>query len=188
MAKPSWLKVPDRSDVPENVETLFQKFEAKLGMLPNMPQIFSLTPEHFLKWFGYYDFLMRSEQSGLSRREREMMALVVSSENKCEYCLATHSAYLRELTGDAILPDVLIHNFRRADISEREKALLEFAYKMTRCSFEMTEEDLQPLRNLGLSDATIFEAAQVAAMFNYTNRLANALGWKPNPEYYAMHR
>jgi uncharacterized peroxidase-related enzyme len=188
MNKISYLEIPDRKSLPDAVETLFQKFEHKLGMLPNMPQIFALTPEHFLKWFSYYDFLMRNEQSALSRREREMMALVVSSENKCEYCLATHSAYLRELTADAILPDVIIHNFRKADIPEREMRLLEFAHKVTTSSFAMNEADLQPLRDVGLTEATIFEAAQVAAMFNFTNRLANALGWKPNPEYYSMHR
>jgi uncharacterized peroxidase-related enzyme len=188
MDKLSYLRVPDRSDVPSEVETLFQKFEAKVGFIPNVAKVFSLTPEHFLRWFHYYDFLLRNEQSPLSRKEREMIALVVSSENNCEYCLASHSAYLRDLTKDSILPDVLIHNYRRAELTEREKALLDFAVAITKESYEMNEQDLEILRQVGLSDEAIFEVAQVAAMFNFTNRLANALGWKPNEEFYSQGR
>jgi uncharacterized peroxidase-related enzyme len=184
----SFLRVPERSQVSSEVETLFQKFEAKVGFLPNVARIFSLTPEHFLKWFSYYDFLLRNEQSPLSRKEREMIALVVSSENKCEYCLASHSAYLRDITKDSILPDVLIHNYRRAALSKRERALLDFAVQLTHSSYEMDESDVQLLRDVGLSDEAIFETAQVAAMFNFTNRLANALGWKPNEEFYSQGR
>lgn len=186
--KLAWLRVPERSEVPQEVETLFQKFEHKVGFVPNVAKVFSLTPEHFLRWFHYYDFLLRNEQSPLSRKEREMIALVVSSENNCEYCLASHSAYLRDITKDTILPDVLVHNYRRANLSERERALLDFAVQLTQSSYEMDEGDLQVLRDVGLTDEAIFEAAQVAAMFNFTNRLANALGWKPNEEFYSQGR
>jgi uncharacterized peroxidase-related enzyme len=184
----SWLRVPERSEVPQEVEALFQKFEHKVGFVPNVAKVFSLTPEHFLRWFHYYDFLLRNEESPLSRKEREMIALVVSSENNCEYCLASHSAYLRDITKDTILPDVLVHNYRRAELTERERALLDFALAVTKESYEMNEQDLELLRNVGLSDEAIFETAQVAAMFNFTNRLANALGWKPNNEVYAQSR
>jgi uncharacterized peroxidase-related enzyme len=184
----SWLRVPERSEVPQEVEALFQKFEHKVGFVPNVAKVFSLTPEHFLRWFHYYDFLLRNEESPLSRKEREMIALVVSSENNCEYCLTSHSAYLRDITKDAILPDVLIHNYRRAELTERERALLDFALAVTKESYEMNEQDLELLRNVGLSDEAIFETAQVAAMFNFTNRLANALGWKPNNEFYSQSR
>lgn len=186
--KLAWLRVPERSEVPQEVETLFQKFEHKVGFVPNVAKVFSLTPEHFLRWFHYYDFLLRNEQSPLSRKEREMIALVVSSENNCEYCLASHSAYLRDITKDTILPDVLVHNYRRANLSERERALLDFAVQLTQNSYEMDEGDLQILRDVGLTDEAIFEAAQVAAMFNFTNRLANTLGWKPNEEFYSQGR
>lgn len=182
-----WLRVPELEGLPEQVQTLFNKFIEKTGFIPNVMRNFALLPEHLLRWFGYYDYLMRSEGQ-LSRREREMIAVVVSSHNRCEYCLASHSAYLRDLTGDAILPDVLAANYRRAELSPRERALLDFASRMTTDSPRMDEEDLEALREVGLSDEAIFEAAQVAAMFNFTNRLANALGWKPNAEYYAMHR
>lgn len=188
MEKISWLSVPEREDLPEDTQALFGKAEEKLGLIPNVFKVFSLTPEHFMKWFKYYDFLMRNEESELSRKERELIALAVSSENRCEYCLGSHSAYLREVTGDPVLPDLVIHNYRRAPLSERERAILDFAVKMTHRSFEMEREDLQPLYDVGLSDETIFEVAQVAGMFNLTNRMANALGWKPNEAFYYQHR
>jgi uncharacterized peroxidase-related enzyme len=142
-----------------------------------------------LRWFRYYDFLMRNEdQSHLTRKEREMIAVVVSSANECEYCLASHSAYLREISGDPVLPDVLAANYRRAHLTPREHALLEFAHQITVDSAVMSSADVQMLRAIGLSDEAIFEAAQVAAMFNFTNRVANAMGWVPNEVYYHQHR
>ena len=185
----AWVKVPEPKNLPEEVQVLFGKFEEKTGFVPNVARNFALTPEHFMRWFRYYDFLMRDErQSNLTRKEREMIAVVVSSANQCEYCLASHSAYLREISGDKILPDVLIANFRRAHLSPREHALLEFAYHLTVDSGSMSNADVQMLRSLGLSDQAIFEAAQVAAMFNFTNRLANSMGWVPNEVYYSQGR
>ncbi len=184
----SWVRVPDREELPEDVQALFAKAEEKFGFIPNVFRIFALTPEHLMRWFKYYDFLMRNEQSALSRAEREMIALTVSAENHCEYCLGSHSAYLRELSDDHIKAEVITHNYRRAELSRRERALLDFAVRLTSESFRMTPEDLEPLRQAGFSDEAIFEAAQVAAMFNFTNRLANALGWKPNEAYYSQHR
>ena len=185
----AWVKVPDESELPQEVRALFEKFREKTGFVPNVARNFALTPEHFLRWFRYYDFLMRNEeQSHLSRREREMIAVVVSAANACEYCLASHSAYLREITGDPVLPDVLAANYRRARLTAREQALLEFAYQITVDSATMSPADVQRLRSLGYSDEAIFEAAQVAAMFNFTNRLANVMGWVPNEVYYHMHR
>ena len=185
----AWVKVPDTRGLPEDVLTLFAKFEEKTGFVPNVAKNFALMPEHFLRWFRYYDFLMRNQDhSQLSRKEREMMAVVVSSANECEYRLASHSAYLREISGDPILPDVLAANYRRAHLTARERALLDFAYKLTTESPKMNQADLQMLRSLGFSDEAIFEAAQVAAMFNFTNRIANALGWVPNEVYYSQGR
>lgn len=188
MERLSRLRVPERHELPDEVQALFAKAEEKLGLVPNVFRVFSLTPEHFLRWFKYYDYLMRNEESELSRAEREMIALVVSSENRCDYCLTSHGAYLRQLTHDPVKADTLSHNYRHAELSPRERALCDFAVKLTRRSFEMETEDLAPLRAVGLSDEAIFEVAQVAAMFNFTNRLANALGWKPNEAYYHQHR
>jgi uncharacterized peroxidase-related enzyme len=185
----AWVKVPEPEGLPEEVRTLFAKFEEKTGFVPNVAKNFALLPEHFLRWFRYYDFLMRNQDhSQLTRKEREMMAVVVSSANECEYCLASHSAYLREISGDPILPDVLAANYRRAHLTARERALLDFAHKTTIESPKMSPTDLQILRSLGFSDEAIFEAAQVVAMFNFTNRIANAMGWVPNDVYYGQGR
>lgn len=185
----AWVRVPEESEMSEDVRVLFGKFKEKTGFIPNVARNFALTPEHFLRWFRYYDFLMRNEdQSHLTRKEREMIAVVVSSANECEYCLASHSAYLREITGDPVLPDVLAANYRRAHLTPREHALLEFAHQITVDSAVMSSADVQMLRAIGLSDEAIFEAAQVAAMFNFTNRIANAMGWVPNEIYYHLHR
>jgi uncharacterized peroxidase-related enzyme len=185
----AWVRVPDEAELPEDVRALFGKFRDKTGFVPNVARNFALTPEHFLRWFRYYDFLMRGEeQSHLSRKEREMIAVVVSAANECEYCLASHSAYLREITGDPVLPDVLAANYRRAHLTPREHALLEFVHQITVDSAVMSSADVQMLRTIGYSDEAIFEAAQVAAMFNFTNRIANAMGWVPNEEYYYQHR
>lgn len=185
----AWVKVPVESEAPEDVQVLFGKFKEKTGFIPNVARNFALTPEHFIRWFRYYDFLMRNEdKSQLSRKEREMIAVVVSSANQCEYCLASHSAYLREITGDPVLPDVLAANFRRAHLTAREHALLEFAHQITVDSAVMSSADVQLLRAIGFSDEAIFETAQVAAMFNFTNRIANSMGWVPNEVYYHQHR
>jgi uncharacterized peroxidase-related enzyme len=187
----SYLHTPTDAELPEHVREMFAAAREQTGFVPNVMRNFALTPEHFVKWFDYYNFLQKRDDSTLTRKEREMVALVVSAENSCEYCLATHSAFLRALDGSEaakINTDVLIHNYRRADLSQRERAMCDFAMKMTVAAHEMTERDLEPLQDVGLSDAEISELAQVAAMFNFTNRLANALGWKPNPEYYGMHR
>lgn len=179
----SWLRVPEERELPEEVQALFARFQEKTGFVPNVARAFALSPR-FLLWFRYYDALMRGEGL-LSREEREAMAIAISGENRCEYCVASHKRYLKDLIQDPILPEVLAANPRRAEMPPRMRALVAFALKVTHGHHQMTEEDLRPLREVGLSDEAILEAAEIAAMFNFTNRLLNALGFKPNPEYYA---
>ncbi|GAB5602212.1 peroxidase-related enzyme [Thermus sp. FJN-A] len=179
----SWLRVPEEAELSEEVQALFAQFREKMGFVPNVARILALSPR-FLLWFRYYDTLMRGEGL-LAREEKEAMAIAISGENRCEYCTASHKKYLKDLTGDAVLPEVLAANPRRAEMPERMKALVDFALQVTHRPHEMTEKDLEPLRRVGLSDEAILEAAEVAAMFHFTNRLLNAIGAKPNPEYYA---
>lgn len=185
----SWLKVPATDDLPDDVRTLFAKAEEKLGHVPNVFRVFALKPKLFMLWFRYYDYLMRDEkESQLTRAERELIGVAVSAENRCEYCLGAHSAYLRELDPDHVKTEVVTHNYRRANLSRRERAMLDFAVRMTTDSHTMDPSGLTDLHEAGLSDEAIFEVAQVAAMFNFTNRLANALGWRPNEHYYQAFR
>lgn len=187
----TWLNMPEEKELPEDMQTLFGKAKHALGEVPNVFRVFGLAPKHFMKWFKYYDYLMRNDNSdydGVSPAEREMIAVVVSAENRCEYCLGSHTSYLRGHIKDPVKAELLSHNYRRADLSTRERTMLDFAVKMTNESEKMSPDDLAILREEGFSDEAIFDIAQVVAMFNSTNRMANALGWKPNHSYYGDHR
>jgi uncharacterized peroxidase-related enzyme len=183
----SWLRVPATDDVPDEVVELWQKPLEKLGFVPNVLRVVALRPAHLLAWWAYYDELMRGE-SGLSKARREMIAVVVSTANRCHYCIVSHSAALRKLTGDPVLVEQLATNYKYAPLDERDRSMLDFATKLTEQSHRCGPEDAEALRAAGWSDEEIMDIAQVAAMFNFTNRLASGLGWVPNREYYSLAR
>jgi uncharacterized peroxidase-related enzyme len=183
----TWLSVPSEDDVPEAVQELFDKPLEKLGFVPNVLRVMALRPDHLLGWWAYYDELMRGE-SGLTKEQREMIAVVVSAQNRCHYCVVSHSAALRKLTGDPDLADQLATNYRYAPVTSAERAMLDYAVKVTGESSACTEEDVEALRDAGWTDEDILDIAQVTAMFNFTNRLASGLGWVPNPEYFSLGR
>jgi uncharacterized peroxidase-related enzyme len=183
----SWLSVPAAEDVPDEVVELWQQPLEKLGFVPNVLRVFALRPAHLLGWWAYYDELMRGE-SGLSKAQREMIAVVVSATNRCHYCIVSHSAALRKLTGDPVLVDQLATNHKYAPLDERDRAMLDFAVRLTEESHRCGPGDVEALRAAGWSDEEVMDIAQVAAMFNFTNRLASGLGWVPNREYYSLGR
>jgi uncharacterized peroxidase-related enzyme len=181
----SWLGVPPQEDAPPGVKAMYDKADEKLGFVPNVLRVYSLKPNHLELWNAFYDDLMRGE-SGLTRPQREMIAVVVSTANRCHYCMVSHSAYLRKLTGDPVLVEQLRTNYRYAEIEPRERAMLDFAVKLTEQSSSCTEADVEALREAGWSDEDIFDITEVAAMFNFTNRLASGLGWVPNDEFVTL--
>ena len=183
----SWLHVPAEEDVPDEAKELWATPLERLGFVPNVMRTFSLRPDHLVRWWSYYDELLRGE-SGLTKVQREMIAVVVSAANRCHYCLVSHGAALRKLTGDAALADTLATGYKYAELEPAERAMLDFAVKLTVASSECTEDDVERLREAGWSDEDVFDIAQVAAMFNFTNRLASGLGWRPNPEYFSLGR
>jgi uncharacterized peroxidase-related enzyme len=134
-----------------------------------------------------YDDLMLAE-SGLSKLEREMVAVAVSAENRCHYCLVAHGAAVRALSGDPALGEAIAMNYRVAPITPRQRAMLDFAVKATRASAAIEEADREALRAHGLSDRDIWDLAAVAGFFNMTNRLASATGMRPNDDYHAQAR
>lgn len=178
----SWLRVPAKEDAPPAVKELFDKAEERLGFIPNVLRIYALRPRHLELWNAFYDDLLRGE-STLTREQREMIAVVVSTTNRCHYCMVSHSAYLRKLTGDLLLVEQLRTNYKYAELEPRDRAMLDFAVKLTEHSSSCTEEDIDVLRDAGWSDEEVMDIAQVAAMFNFTNRLASGLGWVPNDEF-----
>jgi len=183
----AWLHVPPDDEIPAEAKELWEKPLEKLGFVPNVLRIFALRPQLLLRWWAYYDELMRGE-SGLTKAQREMIAVVVSARNRCHYCIVSHSAALRKLTEDPVLVDQLATDYRVALVEPRERAMLDFAVKLTEASDRCTEEDVEALRRAGWTDEDVFDIAQTAAMFNFTNRLASGLGWAPNREYFSLGR
>jgi uncharacterized peroxidase-related enzyme len=182
-----WLHVPGPDEVPEEVEALWAKPLEKLGFVPNVLRVYAIRPRHLQLWNEFYDELMRGE-SGLTKAQREMIAVVVSATNRCHYCIVSHSAALRKLTGDPILVEQLQTNHAYAKVDLKERAMLDFAVKLTEQSHRCTEADVETLREAGWTDEDIMDIAEVAAMFNFTNRLASGLGWLPNDEYVSLGR
>ncbi|GAB4429565.1 MAG: peroxidase-related enzyme [Chloroflexi bacterium OHK40] len=183
----SRLPVPEESELPEDIQELFAKNREKPGFVPNVFRAYSLRPAALRGFVALYDALMASE-SGLSKAEREMIAVVVSALNSCHYCLISHGAVLRVRTRDPRLADTIAANYRAAALTPRQRAMLDYAVKVTRASAEIGDGDLELLREHGFSDEEIFDITQIAAFFNYSNRVASALGQRPNEEFYGMAR
>jgi uncharacterized peroxidase-related enzyme len=182
-----WLDVPGADEAPEEVKELWAKPLEKLGFVPNVLRVYAIRPRHLQLWNEFYDELMRGD-SGLTKAQREMIAVVVSTTNRCHYCIVSHSAALRKLTGDPLLVEQLQTNQAYARVDAKERAMLDFAVKLTERSHTCAEADVDALRDAGWNDEEIMDIAEVTAMFNFTNRLASGLGWRPNPEYVSLGR
>jgi uncharacterized peroxidase-related enzyme len=183
----SWLRVPDEDEVPASARELWEKPLERLGFVPNVLRVYALRPRHLELWNAFYEELMRGE-SALSKAQREMIAVVVSTVNRCHYCMVSHAAALRKLTEDQLLVEQLLTNHRYARVEPRERAMLDFAVKLTEQSHRCSEDDVAELRDAGWADEDIMDIAEVTAMFNFTNRLASGLGWLPNDEFVGLGR
>jgi uncharacterized peroxidase-related enzyme len=181
------LDLPEADPLPEDVATLFAKCDAKLGLTPWVLRAYAHAPEKLRAFSAMYNDLMLGE-SGLSKLEREMIAVAVSSVNRCWYCVVAHGAAVRELSGDPALGEALAVNYRVAPLTPRQRAMLDFAVKMTEASHRIEEPDRAALREHGFSDRDIWDVAAVASFYNMTNRMASAVGMRPNPEYHAQAR
>jgi uncharacterized peroxidase-related enzyme len=179
----SWFPVPDEQDMAPDVRALCEKAREKAGVTPNVFRVYAWRPERFLKWFAHFRDVMR-ESSGLSAAEREMIGVVVSTENRCLYCTIAHGAELRQLLADPLLADTIAVDYRRAGLDPRRRAMCDFAVKLTRSPASIAESDVQALRDAGLSEEDAWDVAEVAAMFNFSNRMASASGMRPNAEYF----
>jgi uncharacterized peroxidase-related enzyme len=159
----------------------------KLGMLPNVLRSYALRPKKLSNFISTYNELMLGE-SGLSKLEREMIAVVVSSTNHCYYCLVAHGQAVRELSNDPELGEMMAFNYRVAKLSDRHRAMLDFAYKLTTAPSTVDESDRAALRKAGFSAEEIFDIADTTGFFNQSNRVAIALDMMPNPEYHGRNR
>src|SRR4051795_1096934 len=182
----SWFPVPDESELPEDLQGLFRAARERIGFVPNVFRAYSFRPERLSAWFAHFRLVMEGTP-GLSEAEREMIAVVVSMANGCLYCLVAHGAALRQAWGDPIMADRITLDWRRAEgLTERQRAICALAEKITTRPVQCEEEDLEALRGHGLSDEDVWDVVEVAAMYNFTNRLAQAGGQIPNPEYHAL--
>lgn len=183
----SWFPVPEESELPEDLQGLFRKAREKLGFVPNVFRAYSFRPERLSAWFNHYRQLHEPTEE-LSAAEREMIAVVVSMENGCLYCLVAHGAALREALGDPVLADRITLDYRRAGLNERLRAILDYVVKITNEPLECSPEDLEHLKSLGLSDVACWDIVEIASMYNFTNRMSLACGKIPNEEYHALAR
>ena len=187
MTSPTALDLPIVDPLPEATQRYFDICQEKLGMVPNVLQAYAFDIDKLNAFTTFYNDLMLAN-SGLSKLEREMIAVVVSSINRCFYCLTAHGAAVRELSGDPILGEMIVMNYRSAPLNDRQRAMLEFTEKVTKNSAEIEEADRQHLRDVGFNDRDIWDIANVAAFFNMTNRVASATDMRPNDDYHALHR
>ena len=183
----SIFDVPDFDSLDEDMQAYFKVCQEKLGLVPNVLQTFSVDQEKLRAFAAYYNQLMLAP-SGLSKLEREMVAVVVSSANRCFYCLVAHGQAVRQLSGDPELGEMLVMNYRVAPLEPRQRAMLDFAWKLTTSPWEVDEPERQALRDAGLSEDEIFDLADVIGFFNMSNRFAIATDMMPNREYHGMDR
>jgi len=185
--QPTALNLPAVDPLPESTARYFQICQDKLGMVPNVLRAYAFDIDKLNAFTAMYNDLMLAP-SGLTKLEREMIAVVVSSINRCWYCQVAHGAAVRALSGDPALGEAMVMNWRAARLDARQTAMLAFAEKVTKASAEITETDRQALRDHGFSDRDIFDLASVTGFYNMSNRVASATGMEPNPAYHAQAR
>lgn len=181
------LPIPEMKDLPDDVRKYFEICLEKLGMVPNVLTAYSQNLKQLDGFSRLYNELMMGE-SELSKLEREMVAVVVSSENKCFYCLVAHGAAVRVLSGDPMLGEHLVMNYRTAGLDKRQRAMLDFASHLTRSPATITEQQIQTLRDAGFSDSGIWDLSNVIGFYNMSNRVAIASDMRPNQDYHSQAR
>jgi len=181
------LDLPPSKELSKETRAYFAKCEEKLGMIPNVLLAYAFDEAKLAAFSQMYNDLMLGDSS-LSKLEREMIAVAVSSVNHCYYCLTAHGAAVRQLSGDPALGEQMVMNYRVADLSEKQKAMLDFAMLITEAPDRIEEDDREALRQIGFSDRDIWDIAAIASFFNMSNRMAAAVDMQPNPDYHAMAR
>jgi uncharacterized peroxidase-related enzyme len=179
--------VPDLSSVPDDIRLKILEVQEKAGFVPNVFLGFARRPDEFRAFFAYHDALLLRE-SGLSKGEKEMIIVATSGANQCLYCVVAHGAILRIVEKAPMVADQLATNHRKADITRRQKAMLDFAMKVCLRSAELDDADFCALREHGFSDDDAWDIAGITALFGLSNRMANAMSLRPNDEFYLMGR
>jgi uncharacterized peroxidase-related enzyme len=183
----SWFPVPDEQQLPSDLQRLFAKARERLGFVPNVFRVYAYRPQRLSAWFTHFRSL-HEPTDGLGAADREMIAVVVSAANGCLYCLVAHGAALRHELDDPVLGERISYDWRRAELDPRRVAICAYAEKLTLRPRELIRADLQSLLDVGLTLEEAWDVAEVAAMYNLTNRMAMATNMLPNPEYSGQAR
>jgi uncharacterized peroxidase-related enzyme len=179
--------VPRLEDMPQDIRGRILEVQEKAGFVPNVFLTLAHRPDEFRAFFAYHDALMLKED-GLSKAEREMIVVATSGANDCLYCIVAHGAILRVYAKNPHVADQVAANYRKADITPRQKAMLAFALKVAQRASEIVEEDFDALRAHGFGDEDIWDIGAIAAFFALSNRMANLIAMRPNDEFYLLGR
>lgn len=180
--------VPDLADLPEDMRTRILDVQAKAGFVPNVFLALAHRPAEWRAFMAYHDALLVKDTGTLSKGEREMIIVVTSAANQCVYCVVAHGAILRVYEKKPLIADQLAVNYRKADITPRQRAMLDFAFKITTASHLIDDNDHAALRAHGFGDDDIWDIGAISAFFGLSNRMANLSGMRPNDEFYLMGR
>jgi uncharacterized peroxidase-related enzyme len=179
--------VPKLEDLPDDIRARILEVQEKAGFVPNVFLTLAHRPDEFRAFFAYHDALMLKE-GGLTKAERELIVVATSGANDCLYCIVAHGAILRVYAKNPLVADQVAVNYRKADITPRQKAMLAFALKVATRSSELADEDYAALAVHGLSDEDVWDIGAIAAFFALSNRMANLIGMRPNDEFYTLGR
>lgn len=183
----SRFDVPDLDDVPEDIRAAILAVQEKSGFVPNVFLALARRPAEFRAFFAFHDALMDSDE-GLSKAERELIVVATSARNACLYCVVAHGAILRIRAKNPLLADQVATNPAKADLSDRERHIVELALKVASDSANVTDDDLSRMRDAGFTDDEIWDIGAITALFALSNRYANFAGIRPNDEFYGMAR
>ena len=183
----SRFPVPELNNLPEDIRETILAVQEKSGFVPNVFLALANRPDEFRAFFAYHDALMEKE-GGLTKGEREMIVVATSAHNQCIYCVVAHGAILRIREKNPQLADQIATNYRKADITPRQKAMLDFALKVSKSSHEINNADIDDMRELGFSNDDIWDIGAISALFALSNRMANLTSMRPNDEFYLLGR
>ncbi|MDF3854494.1 peroxidase-related enzyme [Paracoccus sp. P2] len=183
----SRFPVPTIEEMPEDIRDRILAVQEKSGFIPNVFLALAHRPDEFRAFFAYHDALM-DKPGNLSKAEREMIVVATSSLNQCQYCVVAHGAILRIRAKNALIADQVAVNYRKADITPRQKAMLDFAVRVSQQAHDVGESDLQALKAHGFTEEDAWDIAAISAFFGMSNRLANVTSMRPNDEFYALGR
>lgn len=183
----SRFPVPDLADMPDDIRARILAVQEKSGFIPNVFLVLAHRPDEFRAFFAYHDALM-DKPGNLTKAEREMIVVATSNLNQCQYCVIAHGAILRIRAKNPLIADQVAVNYRKADITDRQKAMLDFAVRVSTEAYEVSESDFATLKSHGFTEEDIWDIAAITAFFGLSNRLANVTSMRPNAEFYSMGR